>query len=408
MRRACCVLGFVAALSGCGGNSGDDSEAIPTVTRTAATPATPTPGASSTQATASTSPASTATPSAEPPQPTPTALAGSFRAWAVTSANSVLRSENGGGTWETIATLDLATGGRLFGIDFADRTRGWVVGNGIFRTDDGGSSWLEQKGNVVLPDGIDFDLQVQLYDVQVLAPDVAVAVGGLFIGAEFDSLILRTENAGELWQEVPIESDTVPAALEGALRSLCVTPTGLGLTAGFSVEAEREGLATTTDAGISWESIRDRVSIRDAFAVACGGNNFFVVGGMISGFPLVLRGDELWRSQDAGSTWEEITSSLRDRGPISAVFFLDGFTGWAAVFENASALILRTNDGGASWSLQDLPEAQGTITAVEFLDSSGGIAAGGEAFFTSSGGALWGRSVGVPDSQSIEDLAVAP
>jgi photosystem II stability/assembly factor-like uncharacterized protein len=56
---------------------------------------------------------------------------------------TLLRSDNGGATWDRI---DLRINDPLFGISFIDRKTGWVVGykGRIIRTYDGGINWIEQ------------------------------------------------------------------------------------------------------------------------------------------------------------------------------------------------------------------------------------------------------------------------
>jgi photosystem II stability/assembly factor-like uncharacterized protein len=59
---------------------------------------------------------------------------------------TLLRTENGGATWERVA-LNVAE--PLFGMSFIDNKTGWVVGykGRIIRTYDGGRNWVEQNSN---------------------------------------------------------------------------------------------------------------------------------------------------------------------------------------------------------------------------------------------------------------------
>ncbi|HXG90754.1 MAG TPA: YCF48-related protein, partial [Blastocatellia bacterium] len=56
---------------------------------------------------------------------------------------TLLRTENGGATWERV---QLSVREPLFGISFIDKKTGWVVGYGgrIIRTYNGGRDWVEQ------------------------------------------------------------------------------------------------------------------------------------------------------------------------------------------------------------------------------------------------------------------------
>ena len=64
--------------------------------------------------------------------------------WVVGNSPYVLRTTNGGVTWQTILTADIAT--TLYGVDFVDTNVGWVVGsNGyVFKTNNGGLNWIPQ------------------------------------------------------------------------------------------------------------------------------------------------------------------------------------------------------------------------------------------------------------------------
>ena len=64
---------------------------------------------------------------------------------------ALLRTENGGATWQRVR---LRTTSPLFGMSFIDKKTGWVVGykGQIIRTYDGGRNWVEQES------GTDADL----------------------------------------------------------------------------------------------------------------------------------------------------------------------------------------------------------------------------------------------------------
>ena len=59
---------------------------------------------------------------------------------------TLLRTENGGATWERV---NLNVREPLFGMSFIDNKTGWVVGykGRIIRTYDGGRNWVEQNSN---------------------------------------------------------------------------------------------------------------------------------------------------------------------------------------------------------------------------------------------------------------------
>ncbi|MDP2662839.1 MAG: YCF48-related protein [Dehalococcoidia bacterium] len=69
------------------------------------------------------------------------------------------------------------------------------------------------------------------------------------------------------------------------------------------------------------------------------------------------------------------------------VSFLDAWTGWAA----GGTTILKTTDGGDSWTAQKLPGDAPLVSAVAFVDAQTGWAVGGAGGIskTTDGGANW-------------------
>ncbi|HWT83583.1 MAG TPA: YCF48-related protein, partial [Candidatus Methylomirabilis sp.] len=68
-------------------------------------------------------------------------------AWAVSGRGAILRSVDGGATWQLQSSgtrLDLAA------IHFTDRQHGWAVGfaNTVLKTTDGGLTWTQVQVNV--------------------------------------------------------------------------------------------------------------------------------------------------------------------------------------------------------------------------------------------------------------------
>ena len=96
----------------------------------------------------------------------------------------VMRTDDGGETW---ARINIPSKMELYHIDFANSSRGWIVGDKgtILATFDGGVNWQVQKT------GID----KALYNVDFKDSENGFAVGGR-------GTILRTENGGEIWEPV--------------------------------------------------------------------------------------------------------------------------------------------------------------------------------------------------------------
>lgn len=133
------------------------------------------------------------------------AFASAEVAVAVGLGGTIVRSSDGGATWQRVRE----SGGWLAGVAFADAKRGFAVGHAegeerlVLRSDDGGATWREAPG---LPEiGAKATLRaIEFRDAQV---GVAVGSGGL---------VLVTTDGGLQW------SARAPAGLGDAyLRALC-------------------------------------------------------------------------------------------------------------------------------------------------------------------------------------------
>jgi photosystem II stability/assembly factor-like uncharacterized protein len=100
---------------------------------------------------------------------------------------AIVKTINGGGSWDTIYWADHA----FYGIDFPSTDVGYAVGNNgiIVKTANGGVSWQ------IINSGFNNDLA----DVSFAVEDIGTAVGNT-------GLIIRTEDGGENWDQE--DSDT--------------------------------------------------------------------------------------------------------------------------------------------------------------------------------------------------------
>ena len=92
-------------------------------------------------------------------------------------------------------------------------------------------------------------------------------------------------------------------------------------------------------------------------------------------------------STDDGASWRQ--SKVPTRALLTAVHMHDERTGWAVGHD---AVILRTGDGGATWTLvHQAPEAELPLLDVWFRDESAGFAIGAYGYFlaTQDGGETW-------------------
>lgn len=211
-------------------------------------------------------------------------------------------------------------------------------------------------------------------------------------------VVLRTVTRGRLWHRQRSPAGRPPTLLD---VSFADRARGWAIGAGGIVLATR-------DAGATWVS-RSPARVVELRAVAAVDRDTVVAVGW-SGAPGGVAG-EMLRSTDGGATWTvtEVLPGVRLRD----VAFADARHGWAVGSRvepeprrtAESALVLRTVDGGETWSETAAPGGQGgddgiatTLFAVAALDAtkvwcagrSGPLGAGrGLLAGSSDGGAGW-------------------
>jgi photosystem II stability/assembly factor-like uncharacterized protein len=101
---------------------------------------------------------------------------------------------------------------------------------------------------------------------------------------------------------------------------------------------------------------------------------------------------------DDGKQWRQVPSPVSQM--LNRVRFLDEKTGWITGYDG---VILKTGDGGETWTLKNFNPAARALFDVMFLDSSNAIAIGGYGTYltSSDGGESWAER-----AHSIRDLGL--
>ena len=114
-----------------------------------------------------------------------------------------------------------------------------------------------------------------------------------------------------------------------------------------------------------------------------------LLDGAAAGERLVVVGDRghILVSTDGGTSWNQ--ARVPTRALLTAVHLHDERIGWAVGHD---AVILRTDDGGATWRMQHhAPEEERPLLDVWFRDGRSGFATGAYGYFlaTGDGGETW-------------------
>lgn len=289
-------------------------------------------------------------------------------AWIVTGTGNMLRSSNGGATWEKV-NIKTILGNNPVGVQvsFLDDQRGWAVnGQGqIWHSRNGGNTWTRIfkhiKGN-----GIKF------------IDDDHSWVSELFS-------LWRTEDGGKTWssQDFPLPISLIDFQNYNE-----------GWVCTQSLSDRNNIIYRTKDGGKTWEGIEientkgtrigDSVDIRDLFFID------------------EQRGwladrHSLRRTDDGGTTWQ--VQTIPGKGiTINSICFLSGNEGWAAGNEDKpsvtkkefSAILLHSSDSGNTWQSVPVEGNDLGYDKVYFADPQNGWLVGGDKIYrTANGGQDW-------------------
>ncbi|HEX8558565.1 MAG TPA: YCF48-related protein [Pyrinomonadaceae bacterium] len=303
----------------------------------------------------------------------------------------------------------------LHAVFFVDERRGWAAGGkgALLRTSDGGETW-EAAGRPTtdtLRDVFFGDAETGWLVCQ--RPDFGPSQEG-----EPLSYLLKTADGGATWTRVEVT--------KGADANLRLTGVRFAGAAHGWAYGEMGALFATRDGGATWT--RQSAPTRHLLL----GANFLDerTGWLAGGGLTILKtadGGESWRAglvlmPAEGRETRASGPGIQGRGEaarrepqgeappppkssrrLNAVWFADARRGWAV---GAEGVVVATEDGGASWR----PQASGVgddLFDVKFFDAREGwaVGAGGAMLHTTDGGRTWADERRVT-THALERLAV--
>jgi photosystem II stability/assembly factor-like uncharacterized protein len=256
--------------------------------------------------------------------------------WAVGAGGVILRTTDAGVTW----TRSLPTTFSLNGVCFVDDTTGFAVGNSgtVMKTTDSGGSWTRLTNT---------NTSMNLMDVTFALSDSLI---GWAVGQ--NGVVLRTIDLGATWQMSFVNSQTLHGvSFAGARDGWAVGDNGM--------------IAGTHDRGLTWFVVQPSVTTLALQSVWRADSTTALAVGVQGAAPrtLVSADSTTWILQNAGATY-----TLQGLSLVDGVGFAVGTNGLAAV-------VLRTDDVGATWQLQS-PRSQFKLNHVFFVDRLRGWAVG--------------------------------
>jgi photosystem II stability/assembly factor-like uncharacterized protein len=281
---------------------------------------------------------------------------------------------DGGATW----TETQVDGVRGFNTVTSQGTGYWAAGadNAIAHTDDG-VHWT--RDTVSAP--------VALYGIAMTAGGQGWAVGygdssdWFSDSSETAGIVLHSTDGGDTWSPVAdplLYADTlVDVRFSDADHGRIVGSSGV--------------IYVTSDAGTTWAKVGPERAAPVSFTAITRAPDglLWAVGSAYDPNYGESGGGVVWRSKDAGATWEAVHDNLLDAGSLSEVYAAAGGEAWVA---GDGGRILHTTDGGDTWELQ-ATGIGAAITGIAFTDAEHGwaISSGlrGVVLKTADAGAHW-------------------
>jgi photosystem II stability/assembly factor-like uncharacterized protein len=303
----------------------------------------------------------------------------------VGDGGSILRTTDGGSHW---MRQESHTSARLTATCFTDVQTGTAIGDSgiILRTTDGGATWLrQQSGTGAALSGIHF-----------ASAGTGTAVGMEYLWSSAAPVILHTTNGGASWNK-SVASESL--RLSGVYD--------LDANRGFAVGVCRFGEAPvilgTADGWKSWRYVVPAVNGElQAVSFADSLNGLAVGVWLDSVFHSLILA-----TNNGGASWIERPNDFTDW--LTAVSFPNPTVAYAVGYHPlvhaGLARIVRSVDGGVTWSEQSLPVFGGYLNSVSFSDERTGVALGdGVILRTTDGGITWGGNGQDQHSGYPEDL----
>lgn len=285
--------------------------------------------------------------------------------WYGTGAGDLFRTQDGGATWEKVASRP---GTFVRAVGFVDRDNGFIGNIGtdyypgvtdttpLYRTRDGGKTWdAVDTGEATIKGvcAIDIITAKRIYQGQLVPRTVIHAAGR--VGGPTG--MLRSVDGGDTWSVIDM------SAHAGMILDVKFFDenTGLVFAATNADPAQAEGLVLRTeDGGKTWKEVyrsgRPYELIWKASFVAGGDTGYAAV----QSYDPERATQLVIRSDDRGKTWREIVMAEDKTARQFGIGFVSVDVGFVGTMAGGFA----TKDGGETWERAPIARAANKFQAV--------------------------------------------
>jgi photosystem II stability/assembly factor-like uncharacterized protein len=280
--------------------------------------------------------------------------------WQVANATGLARYPG------NLSLASCPTGARCSGVDNAGN---FLVSN------DGGLSWRRQPLELWTAGSSESSATLSVTkDLLCLSEMLCMAFGGRGDASLFE----RSEDGGYTWTAVPVSGGGLVPPVSGTLA--CPSPAVCYVT-----RDRADHVAVTHDGGASWEAAAASPTSFFPTTLACPS----VAHCIVIGSHGAHGGAVIEVTRDGGSTWLDFQLSIGgpEEGELENIACP---TDEECVAVDKSGTILRTTDGGASWTLATTPVTE-SMRSIACPSATQCIAVGdeGDIVSTTNGGESW-------------------
>ncbi|WP_162426582.1 YCF48-related protein [Pontibacter pudoricolor] len=292
---------------------------------------------------------------------------------AVCNNGYILKTINGGTSWYVTESVNFFPAG-YFTVYFVNSKVGFAsrAHSAILKTTDGGESWFE------LPNTTD-----AIYSFSFLTESIGYITGD-------HGVIHKTTDGGATWQWVGFQNGRIAGS---SMYGIHFTDENVGYATGM-----RGRIIKTTDGGKTWKE--------NSFTYNNINDMHFPTN--TTGYAL---GSELYKTTDKGENWTTINTGLDESYHYYRLAqFFSADTGYVVthqgLYSNSVDQLLRTNDGGTTWTKLKLHTYGIRISSMHFLNQQIGYVCTdswtGNGFLkTINGGVTWQKVSGFTGAKKI-------